>query len=88
MLNCSPRCTGFIINGAVAQLGEHKAGSLGVRGSSPLTSTIVIGCALLIASDVGVPQPGVPRLAFLDYIAYLRRCTAQRFRARVRTVLQ
>jgi hypothetical protein len=26
--------------GAVAQLGEHKAGSLGVRGSSPLSSTI------------------------------------------------
>ena len=25
--------------GAVAQLGEHKAGSLGVRGSSPLSST-------------------------------------------------
>ena len=29
---CNPR-------GAVAQLGEHKAGSLGVRGSSPLSST-------------------------------------------------
>jgi hypothetical protein len=27
--------------GAVAQLGEHKAGSLGVRGSSPLSSTIL-----------------------------------------------
>ena len=26
--------------GAVAQLGEHKAGSLGVRGSNPLSSTI------------------------------------------------
>jgi hypothetical protein len=26
-------------NGAVAQLGEHKAGSLGVRGSIPLSST-------------------------------------------------
>ncbi len=25
--------------GAVAQLGEHKAGSLGVRGSIPLSST-------------------------------------------------
>jgi hypothetical protein len=25
--------------GAVAQLGEHKAGSLGVRGSNPLSST-------------------------------------------------
>src|SRR5215470_18026267 len=25
--------------GAVAQLGEHKAGSLGVRGSTPLSST-------------------------------------------------
>ena len=27
-------------NGAVAQLGEHEAGSLGVRGSIPLSSTI------------------------------------------------
>jgi hypothetical protein len=27
-------------NGAVAQLGEHKAGSLGVRGSIPLSSTM------------------------------------------------
>jgi hypothetical protein len=27
--------------GAVAQLGEHKAGSLGVRGSNPLSSTIL-----------------------------------------------
>jgi hypothetical protein len=27
------------INGAVAQLGEHEAGSLGVRGSIPLSST-------------------------------------------------
>ena len=26
-------------NGAVAQLGEHHAGSVGVRGSSPLSST-------------------------------------------------
>ena len=26
-------------DGAVAQLGEHKAGSLGVRGSIPLSST-------------------------------------------------
>jgi hypothetical protein len=28
-----------IVFGAVAQLGEHKAGSLGVRGSIPLSST-------------------------------------------------
>ena len=27
------------LRGAVAQLGEHKAGSLGVRGSNPLSST-------------------------------------------------
>ena len=40
MLNYQPCCTDFSINGAVAQLGEHKAGSLGVRGSSPLSSTI------------------------------------------------
>jgi hypothetical protein len=30
---------GFSSRGAVAQLGEHKAGSLGVRGSTPLSST-------------------------------------------------
>jgi hypothetical protein len=28
--------------GAVAQLGEHKAGSLGVRGSIPLSSTKIL----------------------------------------------
>jgi hypothetical protein len=28
--------------GAVAQLGEHNTGSVGVRGSSPLSSTITI----------------------------------------------
>jgi hypothetical protein len=27
------------LNGAVAQLGEHDTGSVGVRGSSPLSST-------------------------------------------------
>jgi hypothetical protein len=32
-------CNVTLRGGAVAQLGEHKAGSLGVRGSSPLSST-------------------------------------------------
>ncbi len=36
---CSPACIVTLRGGAVAQLGEHKAGSLGVRGSSPLSST-------------------------------------------------
>ncbi len=41
--NHGPRCYIIARNsgkiGAVAQLGEHKAGSLGVRGSIPLSST-------------------------------------------------
>ena len=36
---CGPTCIVTLRGGAVAQLGEHKAGSLGVRGSSPLSST-------------------------------------------------
>jgi hypothetical protein len=36
----SPRLYRDTSRGAVAQLGEHKAGSLGVRGSNPLSSTI------------------------------------------------
>src|SRR5438094_5492596 len=35
----SPRLYRDTSRGAVAQLGEHKAGSLGVRGSNPLSST-------------------------------------------------
>jgi hypothetical protein len=34
-----PAPVGSSSRGAVAQLGEHKAGSLGVRGSTPLSST-------------------------------------------------
>ena len=36
---CGLACIVTLRGGAVAQLGEHKAGSLGVRGSSPLSST-------------------------------------------------
>jgi hypothetical protein len=41
--------------GAVAQLGEHHTGSVGVRGSSPLSSTI--------AHIESVPIGVVPRMA-------------------------
>ena len=34
-------------DGGVAQLGEHQAGSLRVRGSNPLASTIMISKAIV-----------------------------------------
>src|SRR5207344_2544588 len=60
-------------SGAVAQLGEHKAGSLGVRGSSPLSSTnkfpgvtatrrsplVVPGCAGLASGHVQAVHGGL-----------------------------
>ena len=44
-------------------MGEHKAGSLGVRGSNPLSSTILFlvvlllsGCAAHVYSKTGIPD--------------------------------
>jgi prevent-host-death family protein len=44
---CINREIDFRLTGAVAQLGEHQSGTLGARGSSPLSSTpstVDVGC--------------------------------------------
>jgi prevent-host-death family protein len=44
---CINREVDFRLTGAVAQLGEHQSGTLGARGSSPLSSTpstVDVGC--------------------------------------------
>src|SRR5262249_17339370 len=54
--NEASRPVPWSLRGAVAQLGEHKAGSLGVRGSNPLSST---------RSSRGVAEYPQPRRHFL-----------------------
>src|SRR5690349_11688558 len=46
--------------GAVAQLGEHHTGSVGVRGSSPLSSTTAFGVTNRGGTTDGVCAPFVP----------------------------